>query len=94
MLAASVLAPQTTAEESLFHDWEGVCLGCAITRQYDPALAACPVRPAVGFVRLEIALQPYAALAAVAAIGDRAATRAVHALCSVRTHRWCARAAE
>ena len=43
VLAASVLAPQTTAEESLFHDWEGVCLGCAITRQYDPALSACPV---------------------------------------------------
>ena len=34
---------QTTAEESLFHDWESSCLGCAITRQYDPALSACPV---------------------------------------------------
>ena len=43
VLAASVLAPQTTAEESLFHDWESYCLGCAITRQYDPALSACPV---------------------------------------------------
>ena len=43
MLAAAVLARQTTAEESLFHDWEDVCLGCSIARQYDPDLAACPV---------------------------------------------------
>ena len=43
MLAACVLAPQTTAEESLFHDWESVCLGCAVARQYDPTLAMCPV---------------------------------------------------
>jgi hypothetical protein len=33
----------TTEEETLFHDWEGVCIGCAIARQYDPALASCPV---------------------------------------------------
>ena len=38
-----MLAPQLTSEESLFHDWESSCLGCAIARQYDPALASCPV---------------------------------------------------
>ena len=34
---------QTTAEETLFHEWESSCLGCAIARQYDPAVASCPV---------------------------------------------------
>ena len=43
VLAACALLPQTTAEESLFHDWESSCLGCVIPRQYDPALGACPV---------------------------------------------------
>jgi hypothetical protein len=32
----------TTAEESLFHDWESSCLGCSIARQYDSSRAMCP----------------------------------------------------
>ena len=68
MRAAAALAPQTTAEESLFHDGESSCLGCSIARQYDPALTMCP---AVDCLDTSAAEAGHAVLAASCTAGGR-----------------------
>jgi hypothetical protein len=47
----------TTAEENLFHDWEAYCIGCAVARQYDPTLAACPAVDCTNTTAAEVALE-------------------------------------
>ena len=49
------------AIEADFHDWEGHCNDCEITRKYDPALSMCPA------VTCSDAAAANAALAALAA---------------------------